>query len=260
MTQIGGDANASTGARRVCGSVAQSAKVLADPPVYNPLMSARKRPAAQPPPRKIPTPPVGEPIANLSPSAQRLLTAAQRILAREGFAGLTLEALQAESGMNKSAVWYHFGGKPGLVAALVDVVEQEESRRLLDEVEKGTGLDERLEAFAGAQGQLERHADRYAQFFELLPHVLRDDELRATFARQMAWYREADRTVLAPEDASLDDPTLEALSALTVAVEDGLAIQHAADPTVDLSAALSLWKRLIRIAVDEVRRDTPDSR
>lgn len=221
-------------------------------------MSARERSAGQPAPRKITEPPVGQPIAELSPSARKLLAAAQRILAREGFTGLTLEALQAESGMNKSAVWYHFGGKPGLIAALVDVVEQEESRRLLDEVKKGTGLEDRLDAFVGAQGQLERHADQYAQFFELLPHMLRDDELRANFARQMAWYREADRTVLAPDEASREDPTLQALSALTVAVEDGLAIQHAADPALDLSAALALWKRLIRITVDGVRRDDPD--
>lgn len=228
--------------------------------VYNPAMGAPKRLAAAQATRRVADPPVGDPIAELSPSARRLLAAAQRILARDGFTGLTLEALQAESGMNKSAVWYHFGGKPGLIAALVDVVEQEDSRRLLDEVAKGTSLEDRLDAFVGQQRQFETHADEYAQFFELLPHILRDDQLRGNFARQLAWYREIDETVVAPEGASPDDPTLQALSMLTVAVADGLAIQYAADPDCDMSAALDLWKRLIRAAVDEVKPDTSSSR
>lgn len=221
-------------------------------------MTARKRTVGKPTHSALPAPPIGDPVAELSPTGRRMLAAAQRVLARDGFTGLTLEALQEESGMNKSAVWYHFGGKPGLIAALVDLVEQEESTRLLDEASSGASVDDRVAAFVGAQGHFAERSDEYAQFFELLPHILRDDKLRANLARQMEWYRQADGVVLAPEEAASDARMMRALSALTVAVEDGLAIQHAADPEYDLSPALELWTHLIRVALDEVQQSQSD--
>lgn len=193
-----------------------------------------------------------DPAAELSPTAMKLLEASRRIVARDGFAGLTLEAIQAESGMNKSLVWYHFGGKPGLIATLVAQVEHEYSKLILDEIAGGADVRRRLDVFIEQQSDPARGAGEYTLFFELLPHILRDPELRVRFGEVFDRYRQLDRRTLTPENAAPESPELEALSYLTVAVADGLAIQYAADPDIDLRAALALWKRLIASVLDEM--------
>jgi len=193
-----------------------------------------------------------DPAAELSPTAMKLLEAARRIVARDGFPGLTLEAIQAESGMNKSLVWYHFGGKPGLIATLVAQVEHEYSRLILGEIAKGTDVRRRLDVFIEQQSDPSRGVGEYTLFFELLPHILRDPELRVRFGEVFDRYRQLDRRTLTPGSAAPDSPELEALSYLTVAVADGLAIQYAADPDIDLRAALALWKHLISSVLDDL--------
>jgi AcrR family transcriptional regulator len=54
-----------------------------------------------------------------SPSALRLVLAAERLFARHGFDGVSLRQIAAEAGSgNNSAVHYHFGSKHGLIAAI----------------------------------------------------------------------------------------------------------------------------------------------
>jgi len=52
--------------------------------------------------------------------AVRMIEAAERLVAERGLAALTVQAVQEAAGQrNKSAVRYHFGGRQGLVNALV---------------------------------------------------------------------------------------------------------------------------------------------
>ncbi|CAA9559376.1 MAG: Transcriptional regulator, AcrR family [uncultured Thermomicrobiales bacterium] len=50
----------------------------------------------------------------------RLLAAAERIVARDGAARLTLDAVARETGLSKGGVLYHFASKDALVAGLVE--------------------------------------------------------------------------------------------------------------------------------------------
>ena len=72
--------------------------------------------------------------ADLSPTARRLLEAARRLLERQGYEALTLEAIGREAGENKSLVWYHFGGKPGLLVALADWILYDQLRELHNQI------------------------------------------------------------------------------------------------------------------------------
>jgi len=214
---------------------------------YNPRMArSRKIPdIALPEGQALP---IADPAAELPPTAQRILAAAQRVLAREGFAGLTLEAISAEAGENKSAVWYYFGGKDGLITALVHSFDHEDSRQLLEQLASDDGERDRLEVFVRVQRDGARRLDMYRSYFDLLPHMLRDKKLCEGLAKLMIWYRDLDQWALAPLSSS---PDLEALCMLTVAVTDGLAIQYAADREVDIDAAFALWERLIRTALEQ---------
>lgn len=54
-----------------------------------------------------------------SASALRLVVAAERLFARHGIDGVSLRQIAQEAGTaNNSAVHYHFGSKPGLIAAI----------------------------------------------------------------------------------------------------------------------------------------------
>lgn len=53
-------------------------------------------------------------------AAEQMIDAAERLVAERGLAALTVQAVQEAAGQrNKSAVQYHFGGRQGLVNALV---------------------------------------------------------------------------------------------------------------------------------------------
>ena len=190
-------------------------------------------------------------IAELPPTAQRVLAAARRVLARDGFSGLTLEAVATESGENKSAVWYYFSGKRGLIMALADSVEQNDTARLLDHDSAADPAADPLDRFMAIQrGGIGR--DDYRIFYDLLPHMLRDQEMHGRLARLMEWYLEVDRQALAPVGVDPDDPVLLQLAMLTTAVADGLGVQFSVNPDMDLDGALDLWRRLIGAVLAEV--------
>ena len=80
----------------------------------------------------------------------------------------------------------------------------------------------------------------------MLPHALRDEDLRERVAALYDGYRD---TVLRCLDAT--DPAaserLRPFAMLMIAIVDGLAIQHGLDPEgADVAAATDLWERLVR--------------
>lgn len=59
-------------------------------------------------------------------SRTRLLDAALELLGRSGSAGLTVRATQDAAGLPHGSVRHHFGGRPGMVAALFDHLAERE--------------------------------------------------------------------------------------------------------------------------------------
>ncbi len=60
-------------------------------------------------------------VGFVSETAEQMIDAAERIAAEHGLAALTVQAVQKMAGQrNKSAVQYHFGGRQGLVNALLE--------------------------------------------------------------------------------------------------------------------------------------------
>jgi AcrR family transcriptional regulator len=173
------------------------------------------------------------------------------VLARDGFSGLTLEAITAEAGENKAAVRYHFGGKDALITTLVEQLDHDDSVRLVAQLQEERSRSARLDLLLELQREgCTSHAENQL-FFDLLPHVLRDPALRVRLHELYAWYRELDGWVLAPEAGrSREDVTR--LAALAIAVGDGLTIQCAADHSFDVDAVYALWERMLRGALEEI--------
>ena len=200
---------------------------------------------------------IADPVAKLSPTAQRLVAAARRLLARGGYEALTVEAVAAEAGAYRDAVRYHFGSKAAFVATVVDALAHDQS---LEGARKTRGLPAgaaRVRALLEADRRLAEDLGSFRDFFTILPHALRDDELRQRVARLYDWYRCVYVEALDHED-SARAADLAGYAHLMTAMTDGLAVQKLLDPAnVDLEALYSLWARMLEVALGVP--DAPDA-
>jgi AcrR family transcriptional regulator len=177
-----------------------------------------------------------DPLSSLPETARKLLVAAKEIVADDGFEGLTLKAVSERAGENKAMVSYYFGNKAGLIAAVLDSVIHDE---YLDSLERMRDVDpgERIPRLVEEMQRMAAWAKDFQVFYELLPNVLRDEALRRRLAVLYRWYWKMKLEWLGVNDgaASLADPDLLGLAQLLSAIIDGLAIQAAIDPEMDLA-------------------------
>ena len=84
-------------------------------------------------------------------SAERMIDAAERIVAERGLAAMTVSAVQQAAGQaNKSAVRYHFGDRDGLLRAVVEsrmAIANERRTSMLLALDGDCSLRELIEAY-----------------------------------------------------------------------------------------------------------------
>jgi AcrR family transcriptional regulator len=185
-----------------------------------------------------------DPMEALPPTAQRILAAARRLMADGGFEALKLSAIAAEAGESKASIGYHFGNKDGLVTALVDSLAHESNRGLIDETAGVPAGEARVHALIDGESRIAADAESFQSFFDVLPHALRDPDLRERVAALYDGYRETVLRCLDPAGPGAS-PEMRPFAMLMIAIVDGLAIQHGLDPDgADVRAATELWERL----------------
>jgi len=187
-----------------------------------------------------------DPLSALPETAQKLLLAAKDIIASEGFDALTLNAVSAASGENKAMIAYYFGNKAGLVAAVLDSVIHDEYITSQDRM-KDVDPKRRTQRLIEEMRRMDAATGEFRVFFELLPHVLRDETLRRRIALLYKWYWSLKLEWLGVAGASgaLEDPELLGLAQILSAVIDGLAIQAAIDPDLDLGNPYRIFSRML---------------
>ncbi len=194
-----------------------------------------------------------DPMQALPPTAQRLLAAAQRLLARDGFGALTLSAIAREAGESKASIGYHFGNKDGLITALVDSLTHDANRELIQDSSELPRAGERLHALIDGETRIAADAEAFQSYFEVLPHALREPALRQRVAALYDGYRDTVLRSLGADDGAVREE-LRPFAMLMIAIVDGLAIQHGLDPQdADVRSATELWERLARPYLRELR-------
>jgi AcrR family transcriptional regulator len=185
----------------------------------------------------------------LHPTAKRILAAAKHILTERGYQALTLQAIAAESGVNKAGVWYYFGGKEQLVLALLEEVAVTESHHFGARPAADATLDERIDLIVGSAEQVKERVRRYAAFYELLPEASRDAELREhLMTYYQGWYAWAGE-VLTPSgvDGKTHARTSATVGQFASILLDGIFMQMVvAAPDFDLEAALQDARQTLR--------------
>ena len=79
-------------------------------------------------------------------TAARILDVAARSFTQDGYAGVALEAVAAEAGVTRGAVYHHYAGKPALFRAVVTSLQQRVADSVADAADSATGPWEALEA------------------------------------------------------------------------------------------------------------------
>ena len=204
--------------------------------------------------------PISDPTPDLAPTAKRILDAAQRVLSRDGFRALTFAAIAKEAGENPALIRYHFGSKAGLISMLVDAVLYQEAVELIETLSAKPPGEDRRGALFELHRRMAQDASGYDEFYELIPNLLRDPELKPKLRDLMTWYRALDAWALAADmgEAGMRDADareLRPLSMLTVAVLDGVALQVEADPGLDVGPAYELWESLVLRFLEERDRE-----
>lgn len=191
-----------------------------------------------------------DPLSALPETAQRLLVAAKAIIASDGFDALTLNSVAAASGENKAMISYYFGNKAGLVAAVLDSVIHDEYVASQSRM-KGIDPKRRTQLLVEEMRRMDAATEDFRVFFELLPHVLRDEALRARLALLYQWYwsLKLEWLGIATSSAGLEDPELLGLAQILSAVIDGLAIQAAIDPELDLANPYRILHRMLKCSL-----------
>jgi AcrR family transcriptional regulator len=190
-------------------------------------------------------------------TAQRILSAARDLLERSPVAALSMDAVAREAGVDKRLIFYYFKTRAGLLDALIDWYlggEVEEMRRFYaTTLERGE--DRQLAVAEGHRSMIEGPDARlaYLIYLDVAVHLLRQPDGRARLAGDLATYRQLNGLGISGETTESED--VRALSALTLALSDGLAMQVLAEPgAVDTERVWSLWRELAELVVRRAGR------
>lgn len=199
--------------------------------------------------------PFDDPFSSLPETAQRILAAASKLLAKRGYGAVTLENVAREAGVNKATIRYNFGNKAGLMTAIVDGLIHDECLRMAADLDTVDQKDRLSAAMAGIGGMIVS-ADSFKGFYEVLPHAFRDRDLRRRlFALYRWWYRINLKWLGLPDE--IDEDTnyyIVGLAELIAAIPDGLSIQGGLDPEhFDLARPLAALELLLRNSMEELR-------
>ena len=165
----------------------------------------------------------------------RLIAAAADLFARKGFHAVSAEAVADAADRTTGALYNHFGGKDGLLLALVEQWLSESAARILAGVEDSPDLDGRLRALWSDSVAAQQADSEFWLLleFELWLHGARNAEFADRLA---ARYNDRRRNLAIPLQGWAKDEGLgklqhtERTAGLVIALLLGAAMQQRLDP------------------------------
>jgi AcrR family transcriptional regulator len=165
----------------------------------------------------------------------RILDAASKVFAAEGFAGATIDAIGQAAGFTKGAVYSNFGSKDELFLALLDREFELRGEQIATALESGGDTTVAAQALSrSVLDSVHDHADYYVLFVEYWLRAVRDPELRERLIarRRAAAAQQADN--LAGSAAVTSGRPLAELAQLVVTMNLGIAMEEVLRPgTID---------------------------
>jgi AcrR family transcriptional regulator len=192
-------------------------------------------------------------------SRERILEAAAELFSQKGYAGTGVDELAARAGIAKTAIYYHFGNKEGLVTAVLD-------RAATAWIE---GIRESSSRAGDPLGRLDRALTGMRTMLEEKPWIMKllqllalevaeqKPEVRATLRSIVRRARDA-FTEGMRDALGIEVPDADAVAGVILALLDGVSLGLQLDPDlVSLDQAFEEIRRITLFMV--VSRLNPES-
>lgn len=173
----------------------------------------------------------------------RILDAASKVFAAEGFAGATIDAIGQAAGFTKGAVYSNFDSKDELFLALLDREFKLRGAQIATALESGG--DVMLAArdlSTSVLDSVHAHADYYVLFVEYWLRAVRDPQVRERLiARRRAAAADQAANIAASGSTGASARQLAGLAQLVVTVNLGIGMEEVLRPGIidpDLLAQL----------------------
>jgi AcrR family transcriptional regulator len=165
----------------------------------------------------------------------RVLEAAARVFARQGFHGASVQDIAREAGATTGAIYSNFAGKEDLYLAVFEEHVATQIRDYTETFVRGRNLDERSRGGADHwMALLREDPDFFPLYMEFWAHAMRDPKLRPRFAAHFAAFREAFAQLIeqGARDVGLEAPPglARRLGTVINALGNGLALERLTDP------------------------------
>jgi len=185
--------------------------------------------------------------SDASASRERILAAGADLFSEKGYVGAGIDLLAARSGIAKTAIYYHFGNKEGLVAAVLERAATTwiETVRAASQ-QAGTPMERLDQALAGMRTMIEEKPWIMKLLQVLALEVANDKpEVRATLQTIIRRAREA--IVEGMRDAlGVELPDANLVASMVLALLDGISLGRSLVPEeVSLDAAFAEVRRLM---------------
>lgn len=183
---------------------------------------------------------------------QQILEAATRCFARDGFHCTSMEDIVREAKLSPGAIYCYFRGKHAIVSALAEQGHQWESQMLSD-LAAAPNIPEGLERLA--QTMLAKLSDKKEQQRRRISIQFWAESLRDSKIRKITEHGLRQRDTLTASFARAQragqlskQVDADALSRLMLALFQGLLLQQAWDPDLDLESYLETAAWLVSLA------------
>jgi AcrR family transcriptional regulator len=174
--------------------------------------------------------------AALGSSRERLLDAAARVFARDGYSGASIDRIAAEAGLSKGAVYWNFASKEELFFALLDERIDRRIRALLDMTEAAPpGQATEGQVSVGLSAVLEQERELVVLFHEYSAMAVRDPRLRDRYVERNVMLRDGLARVFEARVEALEGSSAvgaRELATAVIALADGLSIEQLTEPEV----------------------------
>ena len=185
-------------------------------------------------------------------SREALLDAAIELIARGGYTATGVDAIARRSGVVKSALYWHFGSKEGLLVAALERTAADWVAELESAVIGAATPEERLENLIERVREL--FVDRPDRVRLILSALIErggnNEEVRAGVARILGVMRSAIARGMAPV-IPIPEDRVEGLAALTLQTLAGAFIDYFADPDREsLESRLRVIRKMVALLAE----------
>jgi len=179
---------------------------------------------------------------------EQLVRTATRAFLRDGYLATSLERVADEAGYSKGAVYSNFRNKNELCLAVLDGIQGEQTRQIVQAMVGSATLDERLAAFHAWADETIGDPAWTGLEFEFATHVRRDPALRAELAKREETVRALVAAVVARNaeelGLALPVPAEEAAAAL-LSLGIGLGVRRMVDPSTPVQVLTDMVRLLL---------------